>query len=136
MTSEELENLSKLVRSKANFTEDNILDKSLEMSSIYFRYLELYTSEMKELKKFEADREMLYGTLFLDLKKNSNIEIKTKGDADTIIKANATYYNASLEVSHQETVVKYLEEVIDMYKKMTYMIGNIVSLIKIKRGLQ
>ena len=104
------------------------------MSSHHY-YLDLYIIEFKKFKDMLAEKDKLYGTLYIDLKKNSKIELKYKSDYDSFINANEMYYEMVMKLNEQEAVVKYLEEVMNTIRKMSFNIANIIELKKLKEGI-
>jgi len=120
---------------KFEFNRENILEKSMSLFSSYSYYHDLFIEELKILKTMKHDRDKLYGILYADLRRGP-LDMRHKTEIEPHIFSNENYYRMSLKITDQETIVKYLEDVLDFIKKSSFHISNIVSLIKMERGIE
>ena len=115
---------------------DNLEAKSISLMTMQGHILSAYVKELKVFKNMITDKESLYGHLYEKLRFDNNRQLKNKTEIDPFIWKDETYYALCLRFNDQECQVKYFEEVLDSIKKMSYHIGNIITLEKIKRGIQ
>lgn len=120
-------------------TEENINDKNMKVSSMYELTLRVYIQEKKLLNQMNIEKEKMYSDLYHYFKFNrefkSDFSLNTKNEVEVFITRDEKYHKYLLSITDQEMQVKYIEEVMDQLKKMTYNIKNYVDLKKIKLGL-
>ncbi len=137
MNREDFQKLVEFTKDKFNINESNIMEKSLLLFSSYNYYNDLYIHELRILKKKLIEKESIYGEVYQAFRTGKmNLELKHKTEIDPFINSNAVYKNICLEIIDQEMVVRYLEETLDIIKKSSYHINNIITLIKLKNGIE
>lgn len=135
MDKQDFEALKKFSASKLKLKEDDLLEKSMSIFSMYSHYYDIFINELKVLKKLRLDRERLYSDLYKKIRMDS-YGLKNKSEIEPYIFSEDEYYELALNINDQEIVVKYLEDMIDYIRKSSFQISNLVSLIKIKRGIE
>jgi hypothetical protein len=135
MTLEQLEELKKIANEDLKLDSDNIEKKTLQLSTIYQRYLEIYIKEIRQLKKLSLDKDKLYGELYKHYKFVDDYKWDTKSEIDSMVKSDDKYYKMALENSNQEAVVSYLEQLLSNIKSVGYSIKNYVDFAKLKQGM-
>lgn len=117
------------------FNDDNVLEKSTKIPTYYQRYLELFIDEMKELKKINLKVDTKYGELYKYYKYEDNRTWDNKAEIVSQINTNQEYNDLRKEQVKREFVVKYLEEVLDNIKRMSFSIKNFIDLKKFNAGM-
>jgi hypothetical protein len=128
MNEQSFKDLIDFTENKMKITNENVLDKATSIPSSYHHYLDLYIKELKVLKNKITEREKLYGTLYDSVRFQSNKELKNKSEIDPYINSNEPYYQLCLSINDQETIVKYLEEVLSSINKLSYSIRNYIDI--------
>lgn len=134
MNIEDFEKLKNITKTKMVLTNENIVDKSISIISYYHQYLNLYIDEYKLYKDLLVEKEKLYGVLYNDLRYNTNKDLKSRTEIEPFINSNDMYYKLCLRINDQEMIVKYLEEVMDSIKKLSFNIKNIIDLKNLQGG--
>jgi hypothetical protein len=135
MTLEQLEELKKIANEDLKLDSDNIEKKTLQLSTIYQRYLEIYIKEIRQLKKLSLDKDKLYGELYKHYKFVDDYKWDTKSEIDSMVKSDDKYYKIALDMSNEEAVVSYLEQLLSNIKSVGYSIKNYVDFAKLKQGM-
>lgn len=135
MTIEEVQKLKKISEEQLVLNEDNVINKSLNFPLLHNQYIQIYFKEVKLLKTIKADLDKLYGELYHKFKFSNDFNIDGLKEIDIYIRADQSYYNKLLEFNQEETVVKYLEMIIDNVKNAGYAVKNYIDLYKFKNGL-
>jgi hypothetical protein len=135
MTLEDLQKLKTISEDQLTINEENILTKSLNLPLYYQQYSQIYVKELKLLKVLSLDKDKLFGELYHHYKFKSDFSLDTKGEIVTYIQADQKYYDKCLEVSNQEVVCKFIEQLLDNINKTGYSIKNYIELKKMKEGL-
>lgn len=135
----EFENLRKEIERDLNLNEDNLIEKSIQISNYYTKYLKVYSKELLILKKLFVEKEKRYNELYKKYRFSQDdkfgFELSTKSDIDAFICSNDEYYKKNVKYHSQEVVVKYLEETIKSINTMGFRIKNHIDLMKMKKGL-
>ncbi|MFW6282046.1 MAG: recombination mediator protein UvsY [bacterium] len=135
MTNEKFQELKKLIEKEIKLDESNIMEKSIQLSNLHTKMLQLYSNELKLLKNKYHEREKIFGELYEHFRFKSDYSLTTKTEIEPFIKSNDKYYKAALEYSQQEVIVKYIEQTIDQINALGFRIKNYIDLLKIKKGI-
>jgi len=135
MNADDFQKLKEKIENLLILTDDNVLDKSIQISNYYMKFLQIHSKECKDLKSKFHQREKIYGELYHQYKYNFEYSLDTKNEVEAYIKADDKYYKAALEYSQQEIQVKFLEQSLDHINNMGFRIKNYIDLVKIKKGL-
>lgn len=127
--------LQNKVVSDLDFNDENVLEKSTRIPTFYQRYLELYIDEIRQLKKISLTVDAKYGELYKYYKYNDNHSWDNKAEIVSQINTNKEYNELRQELVKREFVVKYLEEVLDNIKRMSFSIKNFIDLKKFNAGM-
>jgi uncharacterized protein related to proFAR isomerase len=118
-----------------DFNDENVLEKSTRIPTFYQRYLELYIDEIRKLKKVSISLDTKYGELYKYYKYEDNHTWDNKAEIVSQINTNEDYNVLKQEQIKREFVVKYLEEVLDNIKRMSFSIKNFIDLKKFNAGM-
>ena len=137
MKKEDYEKLKEKFEQETRITEDNIQEKSIQLSNLYSIMLNLYTRELKNLKIKKIEMERIYGEIYLDLKKNGKdgIDSSSKADADIYINSDQRYYPLKIEYAQLQSQVDYLEKTLSILDNLGFRIKNYIDIVKIRKGL-
>ena len=113
----------------------NIVEKSLKFSSIYHNYSKLYIDELKQLKELSLEKEKIFGELYDKYKFHNDYKLDSKTEIEIYVKSDKQYFEIAQKYYQQESIVKYLEQLIDNINKVGYNIKNYIELEKIKLGI-
>lgn len=118
-----------------DFNDENVLEKSTRIPTFYQRYLELYIDEIRKLKNVSISLDTKYGELYKYYKYEDNHTWDNKAEIVSQINTNEDYNVLKQEQIKREFVVKYLEEVLDNIKRMSFSIKNFIDLKKFNAGM-
>ncbi len=118
-----------------DFNDENVLEKSTRIPTFYQRYLELYIDEIKLLKSVSLRVDTKYGELYKYYKYEDNHSWDNKAEIVSQINRDKDYNDLRQEQVKREFVVKYLEEVLDNIKRMSFSIKNFIDLKKFNAGM-
>ena len=128
--------LKKQVAIDLELTPDTAEIKSLKLSSIYIKYLDLYMNEVRKLKDIQAVKEKQYTLLLHKFRKEGFEKFEVKGkDTDHYIHLDEEYVKIVSEFKEQTFITNYLENVLEQCNKLSFNIKNFVDIQKVKLGL-
>ena len=119
-------------------SSDNIQNKSMELSKIYQKYLDLYFSEIKTLQEFQESRNKKFAEIFHKIRTEGyqGYDVgKTKNETEIYINLDPDYQKINKQFLDQELIVKYLEKSLENINKAGFSIKNYVDLQKLKQGI-
>lgn len=132
----DFELLKKQVAEDLNLTPDTAELKSLKISSIYIRYLDLYMENLRKLKSIQSQKESVYAKLVIKFQREGVDGYAVKGkDCDYYACLDTEYQAKVGEVKEQEFIVSYLEKVLEQINKVSFNIKNFCDLQKVKLGI-
>jgi len=135
MKIEEFQKLKDLAESELKITEDNVMDKSIQLSNLYSRFLNIYIKELRILKEISVDKDKIYGELYDKYKFHFDYQLDGKSEIDTYVRKDDKFYQIALTYSQQEVQVQFLEQTLNHINNLGFRIKNFVDLKKIKMGL-
>ena len=127
MTIEELNILKKKASLDLTITEKNALQKTLEIPNLYQIYLSYFIKESMDLKKMKVNLERMYGEKFKYYKEDYGRELN-RGEIEHYIDADKEYHEKNQEYQFQELVCKYLEEITQRMKSLSFDLKNFIDL--------
>jgi len=127
VTIDELNILKKKAGFDLTITEKNALQKTLEIPNLYSFYLSYFIKESMDLKKMKVNLEKLYGEKFKYYREDYSRELN-KGEIEFYIDADKEYHERNQEYQFQELVCKYLEEITQRMKSLSFDLKNYVDL--------
>jgi hypothetical protein len=130
--------LKKQVEIDIEINEDNISEKSLKYSFIYHKYIEMYQRAVKELNMIKIEKDKIYGDLYHAYKfenKSGGYDLNTKTEIEVYVKRDEKYYKIALKYYNQESIVKYLEGVLQIINTMGFSIKNYIEIQKLRMGV-
>jgi hypothetical protein len=127
--------LKVLAEKEIQFTEKNALEISERVPNFFQKYLDIYTEELRTLKMLEVDREKKYGELYKHFKHKDQYEWTQKAEIESQMNADPSYYELRMQIVQQEYIVKYLEQVLDNIKRLSYSIKNWIEIRKFQAGM-
>jgi len=119
--------LMKKLDLELTLTEENLIEKSKKLPMLYNEYLDIFSKELRSLKKLSADKHKKFGELYKHFKYFDNHNWETKGEIETQILAHDEYYALVVEFNEQETMVKQLEMALENIKRTSFQIKNIIE---------
>lgn len=137
MKTDDFQKLKDRVEQELKITEDNIMDKSIQLSNMYSIILNIYTKELKNLKFKKADMDKLYGEIYHVLKKEGyeGHSVDSKTEATVYINSDPRFYPLRLEYAQLEIQVQYLEKTLSLIDNLGFRIKNFIDLQKLKKGI-
>lgn len=130
----DLPKLALKVSSDLKITEDNVANKSLNSAYMYHQYLDLWLSELRELKTLCLEKDRIYGTLYEKYKFKGDYKLDSRNEIEAWIFADPVYIKVATEYIDKETVVKYLENVTEAISKLSFSIKNYIEYKKFLSG--
>jgi Recombination, repair and ssDNA binding protein UvsY len=127
MTIDELNLLKKKAALDLTITEKNALQKTLEIPNLYQLYLSHFIKESMDLKKMKVNLEELYGKKFKYYREEYSRELN-RGEIEHYIDADKEYHDRNQDYQFQELVCKYLEEITQRMKSLSFDLKNYVDL--------
>jgi hypothetical protein len=135
MKSESFQEFKIKIEKELRLTEDNIEEKSIQLSNIYSNVLSIYSKELKIFKNMQIEKDKIYGELYHKYKFEFDYQLDSKSEVDSYIKSNELYYKLALECANQEVQVKFLEQTLEHINNLGFRIKNYIDLKKISKGL-
>jgi hypothetical protein len=135
MKSDDFQKLKDKIEQELKITEDNVMEKSIQLSNLYSIILKIYSKELRFLKEKILDKDKIFGELYLHYRHKFDYNVETKAEAETYIKADPKYYQIALECAQVEVQVVFLEKTLTHIDNLGFRIKNFVDLKKIKLGL-
>lgn len=123
--------LMKMLDESLKLNDDNMSEKSLEIPLLYHKYLDIYSKELRRLKKLHIDKKKLFGTLYEQIKHHGNISWDTKAEIESQIYRDTSYYQLCVEYNEAETMVNQLELCLKNIQNMSFQIKNFVEYRKL-----
>jgi hypothetical protein len=112
---------------KLKLSEDNLEKKSMEIPLLYHQYLDIYSKELRLLKKLELDKKKEYAISYEKVKHKSNISWDTKSEIEAQVYNEQSFYTKCVEYNEQETMVNQLELCLKNIQNMSYQIKNLIE---------
>jgi len=135
MTRDEFMKLKTLVEESLKITDDNVMDKTVSLSTLYARLLQIWSKELRILKIKGLDKDKVYGELYHHYKYKFNFQLDTKAEIEAYIKGDDKYYKIALEYAEQEIIVKFIEQSLEHINNIGFRIKNYIDLKKMSKGL-
>jgi len=110
------------------------MEKSIQLSNLYSKTLQIYSKELRILKMKKVDMEKTFGELYHKYKFNFDYQLDTKAEVENYIKSDDIYYKLALEYAQQEVQVNFLEQTLGHINNMGFRIKNYIDLKKISLG--
>jgi Recombination, repair and ssDNA binding protein UvsY len=130
----DLPKLKAKIDSDLKITEDNVASKSLNSAYMYHQYLDLWLSELRELKTLGLEKDRIYGVLYDKYKFKHDQQLSGRPEIESWIFADPLYIKVATEYIDKETVVKYLENVTEAISKLSFGIKNYIEYKKFLSG--
>ena len=125
--------LQKDIKDRLVLDEDRLYDSTMRMGTLYQDYLEVYISELADLKGIMLKMDKLYGHLYDKYKNSSDKSWTQKGEIESQIYSNDDYHMLRVKKAKQEVMVKFLEESLSNIKSFGFTIKNTIELKKMQR---
>ena len=124
--------LQKDIKDRLVLDEDRLYDSTMRMGTLYQDYLEVYISELADLKGIMLKMDKLYGHLYDKYKNSSDKSWTQKGEIESQIYSNDDYHMLRVKKAKQEVMVKFLEESLSNIKSFGFTIKNTIELKKMQ----
>jgi len=134
MNQSDFQKLKSFFELELKITEQNIMEKSIQLSNLYSKTLQIYSKELRILKMKKVDMEKTFGELYHKYKFNFDYQLDTKAEVENYIKSDDIYYKLALEYAQQEVQVNFLEQTLGHINNMGFRIKNYIDLKKISLG--
>lgn len=128
------DDLQKEVEQDLQITEENLHSKSMEIPSIYNKYLKFYQTYYKKYKELQTKRDEKYSELFEYYLTSYSVKLKSN-EVDNFVKGDPEYTKIEKSLGIVKSRVDYLEGVLKQIGQMSFNIGNAISYIKFKEGI-
>ena len=135
MTQVDFQKLKLFFENELKITEQNIMEKSIQLSNFYSKTLQIYSKELRILKMKKVEMDKTFGELYHKYKFKYDFQLDTKAEVETYIKSDDIYYKLALEYAQQEVQVNFLEQTLGQINNMGYRIKNFIDLKKISQGM-
>ena len=130
----DLKNLKLKAKDHFKITPENILDKSIQLGTLFQRYSQIHNTELLKLKTLSVEKDKLYGDLYHKKKFEGSFTLDSNKEIDIYVKADDTYYKLLVKIANQEVIVDWLEQTINNINKLGFYIKNYVDIYKFKNG--
>jgi hypothetical protein len=134
MNQENFKLLKDQVKVDLEFNQENILQKSIGISNLHRKYLDFFITEFKLYKLLKSDLDKLYKEKYHFYKHEGKYQMDSFKEIEIYVKGDDDYYKASILVDEQESIVKYLEKIVELIKNLPYSIKNYVDFTKFMNG--
>jgi hypothetical protein len=118
--------------------EENMQQKSLMLGKLYYKYLKILTTEKLKQDKREQSRLDQYKILYHNLRSKGfqGFEVsKTKNEIETYMCMDEKYREIEKEISQNQHIIDYLEDVLDQINRVSFNIKNWIDIQRLKLGL-
>ena len=115
--------------------ENNIQQKSLKLANIYNYYLKLYIQEFGILKYKTTEKNKKYQQKYHYYKFENQYQLSSAKEIEIYVNGDEEIHKINLTIQAQETIVKYLEQVLTNINNTGYRIKSYIDIEKIKHGL-
>ena len=130
----EYDRLRKLAEADIKITTDNVLQKSIDRPIIYHKYLDIFIVQTRKYRKMKIDVNQMYGQLYKKYKFDGNIALSNKSEVEAFINNDEVYIKLLHSLNIQETIIIYLEKLLDTIKSMSFDIKNFIEFQKFLGG--
>jgi hypothetical protein len=143
MKIEDFQKLKDLVEQELKLTQENVMDKSLQLSKFYIMFLKIQSKEKRNLEIKKLEKEKVYGELYHWYKFNVadknglkfEFQLGSISEIDIYVKSNPQYHQIALECSQIENHISFLDQTLQHINSMGFTIGHYVNMLKINKGL-
>ena len=135
MKMDDFQKLKDKIEQELKITDENVMDKSIQLSNLYSIILKIYSKELRALKEKQLEKDKVFGELYLQYRHKFDYNVETKAEAETYIRADPKYYQVALEFVQIEVQVKFLEQALSHIDNLGFRIKNYIDLKKMKLGL-
>jgi len=137
MKTEDFQKLKDRIEIELKVTEDNVMEKSIQLSNLYSMVLKIYSKELKSLKEKKLEIDRCFGINYAKYKNEgyNGRSVESIKEAEIYIFNDNQYYQLKLEFSQIETQVNFLEKTLTHIDNLGFRIKNFVDLKKMKLGL-
>ncbi len=135
MENEKFQKLKNAIENELKLDDNNIMNKSIQLSNFYMSILQIYNKELKELKIKLLGKDKCYGERYHHYKFKFDYQLDSKSEIDNYVRADEIFYNKALEYSQQEIQVDFLEQSLTHINNIGFKIKNYIDLQKLKQGL-
>ena len=134
MTWEEYIKLKRCAEEDLDVNENNALEKSLKVPYIYHKYLDVFITETKEYKNLNKQVITKYSELYKKFKYQGDFQLDSKAEVEVFINGENAYLELKHRANIQETIVQYLENLVDRIGRMSFDIKNFIEYSKFLAG--
>lgn len=137
MKTEDFQKLKDIIEQELKITEENVMDKSIQLSNLYSMILKIYSKELRALKEKKLEIDRCFGINYAKLKNEGYFgrNVESIKEAEIYIFNDNQYYQLKLEYSQIETQVEILQKYLSQIDNLGFRIGNYITLKKMKLGL-
>jgi hypothetical protein len=134
MTETEFKKLRKKSENDLTITKKNVLEKSLQIPKLLDSYIKIFTKEYHDYKNLLAKKKKKYGELYEHFKFKSKYTLDKKSEIEPFIYGDDDFFKISKQCNDQEMICKFLENIIDTLKSMSFNIKNFIDYNKFLNG--
>lgn len=126
--------LKKQVAKDLQINNENVLQKSLELPSLFTRYLNILTNLSYKLNRKKKEQSSLFHKLYHYYKFEYKYELRNKGEIEAYIHGNKDYISISNVVEDLELMCEFLEKTLANIRQISFTIKNYVELRRFESG--
>lgn len=135
MDLETFKKLKTMAEKEIKFDPKNIENLCSENSSLYQKYLDIYSTELLELKKLKLEYDEKYGNEFKQVKYYDKHEWGNKAEVDSQINTKKDILEIRNKLAVEEVIVDYLQNVLENIKRLSFSIKNYIDYKKVMMGM-
>ena len=140
-----LETIQEMWEKDAKIDRDNLHEESLNIPSLHAKYFELYNTIFLLRKKAEQQKKNIRHERYEYFSGKADPEVYQKDpfgkkirDKDTMQKyldADTKLSNSSLKIDYYDTMLVYLESILNVIQNRTFQIKNAIEFMRFNSGL-
>jgi len=123
------------VNKDLTITQDNVMQKSLDLSKLYTEYSRRYYTQVGILKNINIEKVKLYKKLYHYYKFDGDFRLDTKKEVEIYVLADTEYCQLRLDWDKQSIIVEFLEKTLANIQRASFTIRDYIELQKFKKGV-
>ena len=135
MSDEEFKKLQIIAKRDTDINQDNVMEKSLEMTKLYTTYSRKYATQLGKLKNINIEKAKLYKKLYHHYKFDGDFRLDTKKEIEGYVFGDTDYTELRLLADKQTIIVDFLEKTLGNIQRASFNIRDYIELQKFKKGI-
>jgi len=135
MDLETFRKLKKKAEEEIKFDPKNVESLCVDNSSLYQKYLDIYSTELLTLKQMKIMYDSRFGVAYKEVKYKDGYDWSKKGEVENQINTREDILELRNKMAVQEVIVEYLQNVLENIKKLSFSVKNYIDYKKVMMGM-